>query len=119
MSRPRKDAESSPEEILARYVRIVEAFAFAGLPTTQKAIGAALSPPITQGAVAHWKYSNPSVGYLCQIIELTGVNGHWLLLGDGSRANADQVIQNLIDRLAPEDRATLLDRVKRRDSKKD
>jgi hypothetical protein len=98
--------------MLARYVRIVEAFEFAGLPSTQKAIAASLTPPVTQGAVAHWKHSNPSVGYLCQIIELTGVNGHWLLLGEGSRANADKVIQGLIDRLAPEDRAVLLDRVR-------
>jgi hypothetical protein len=121
MSRPRKNGEGSPEEMLARYARIVEAFEFAGLPTTQKAIGAALSPPVTQGAVSHWKYSNPSVGYLCQIVEKTGVNGHWLLLGEGSRANADAVIQSLIDRLAPDDQAALLDRAhaRRHGSEKD
>jgi hypothetical protein len=100
--------------MLGRYARIVEAFEFAGLPATQKAIGAALTPPITQGGVSHWKHSNPSVGYLCQIIEKTGVNGHWLLLGEGSRANADAVIQSLIDRLAPDDQAALLDRVQKR-----
>lgn len=117
MSRPKKDAESSPEEILARYARIIQAFEFAGLPATQKAIGEALSPPITQGAVSHWKYSNPSVGYLCQIVELTGVNGHWLLLGKGTRANADVVIRELVERLSPDDQKELLQRARRKASK--
>ena len=111
MARPRKDAHGPPEQILDRYIRIVEAFKFAGLGTTQAEIGAALRPPVTQGGVSHWKMSNPSVDYLCQIVDLTGVSGHWLLMGSGSKANADQLIQGLIDRLDEPARDQLLARV--------
>lgn len=116
MGRIRKAREETDADRLARYTRIVKAFEAAGLDTTQRGIGAALVPSVSQAAVSAWKRVNPSIGHLAQIATLTGVSGHWLLTGDGPMmfdTDADQVdvMRQMIDALSDKSRATLLERL--------
>lgn len=118
MPRISKNREEKPAERLARYQRIVQAFEYAGLANSQAAIGSQLKPAIGQGGVSAWKKSNPSLGHLVQIIRLTGVNGHWLLLGEGpiapcdELADADQFMRNIVEALPPEAQKAIVDRVR-------
>lgn len=117
MPRIKKIKEESNADRLARYDRIIQAYEYAGLPTTQKEIGATLKPKVGQGAVSAWKRVNPSIGHLAQICRLTGVCGHWLLLGEGpiwaadAQGNVASLMQSLVDQLPDDARAEVLARI--------
>ena len=115
-SRIKKDSAETAADRLARYFRIIAAFDYARLPTTQAGIGAQLRPPLGQAAVSAWKRVNPSLGHLAQITRLTGVSGHWLLTGDGAMVPIERpetIIADFIDHLPDSAKAEILGRIKR------